>query len=182
MTASVSLTLPYPPGSNEYWVPAPGRGLVPSATAIAYKEALAILLSAQRQLHGPVTIRRLHIHPPRSTCDIDAPFKCLFDALSGFLWSDDNQVKRILDIRMCDPSVADPRVELLVEAERFATPGEAAAHARRKSLARNKAKATRRANRESNVEGAASGPAPTETTQQRLSRLARPAYQPPRRT
>lgn len=182
MTASVSLTLPYPPGSNEYWVPAPGRGLVPSATAIAYKGALAILLSGQQSLHGPVTITRLHIHPPRAACDIDAPFKCLFDALSGFLWSDDNQVKRILDIRMCEPSVSDPRVEISAEAKRYATMEEVTAQALKKAGARKKALATRKANRERRAAASDVGPLPTETTQQRLNRLARPAYQPPRRT
>lgn len=150
--AEVRLVLPYPPSANAYWRAAPGRGLVPSSEATAYKAAVAraAALARVQPLHGPVHLT-LTVYRPRRVGDLDNTLKVLHDALNGVAWLDDEQVVHLEATREDD--AARPRVEIHATAERFATREEAAAHRRARAERSRKARATRNRNRAAKLRG-----------------------------
>lgn len=139
-----TLTLPYPPSANRYWRSAPGKGLVPSAEATAYKRELGRVATGLQPFRGPVRVR-LVVYRPRRSGDLDNCLKLLFDALAFIAWLDDDQVEHITADRGDDP--ANPRVELTIEGGAVATPAEVAAARAKKREAARKRKATRARNR-----------------------------------
>ncbi|RJS19574.1 hypothetical protein DRW03_21315 [Corallococcus sp. H22C18031201] len=153
MTATVRLSLPFPPSANTYWVPARRRGLVPSDEAKAYKAGVArqAALLDLLPLAGPVCLN-LIAYRPRRTGDLDNVLKVLCDSLNGIAWLDDDQVVRIVAER--DDDADAPRVELVATAERYATPEEAAAHRQARAERAAKARATRNRNRAAKARGA----------------------------
>jgi crossover junction endodeoxyribonuclease RusA len=143
---SIRLTLPYPPSANTYWKPAPGRGLVPSDEARRYKAAVAALAQAAGVLPlvGPVRLT-LHAFRPRRVGDLDNVRKVLLDALQDWAYLDDGQVSEDHGYRLDDSK--NPRVEVLLEGEAFATAEEAEAHRRARAERSAKARRTRNRNR-----------------------------------
>lgn len=146
MTARIALTLPYPPSANTYWKPARGRGFVPSAEALRYKAAIATLAKAKGvlPLKGRVCLT-LHAYRPRKVGDLDNLRKVLLDALQGWAFLDDGQVREDHGHLLDD--AAAPRVEVVLEGEAFATAEEAEAHRRARAARAAKARATRNRNR-----------------------------------
>lgn len=147
MSAVTRLVLPLPPSANTYWVPARGRGLVPSKTALAYKRQIATICANVRPLIGNVTLSGI-VFRGRAVGDLGNFLKVLEDALNGYAWLDDRQVvayQRFELSPFTDPS--RPRVELELTGERFATLDEAARHRAAKAETARKARATRNANR-----------------------------------
>ena len=140
MTAIIRLTLPFPPSANRYWRSAPGKGLVPSAEATAYKRQVEQLARGTSPLFGDVRVV-LGVYRPRRTGDLDNSQKVLFDALRGLAFLDDAQVAAISSERFDDP--ANPRVEFIAEGARFATQTEAREHAEKVAEANRKRRATR---------------------------------------
>lgn len=143
MTETLKLILPFPPSANRYWRSAPGKGLVPSAEAEAYKQLVARTAPRNVALFGDVRVV-LNVFRPRRTGDLDNCQKVLFDALRGIAFLDDAQVKAIIAERFDDPG--DPRVELVLKGERFATTSEIDEHARKVAETKRKRRATRRRN------------------------------------
>ncbi|HZI06723.1 MAG TPA: RusA family crossover junction endodeoxyribonuclease [Archangium sp.] len=143
---SIRLTLPYPPSANTYWKPSRGRGLVPSDEAGQYKAAVAAIAKAAGVLPlvGPVRLT-LRAFRPRRVGDLDNVRKVLLDALQGWAYLDDGQVSEDHGYRLEDSK--NPRVEVLLEAEAFATPEEALAHRRARAERSAKARRTRNRNR-----------------------------------
>ncbi len=162
----VRLVLPYPPSANTYWVPARGRGLVPSGEALAYKANVArqVAATSTQPLVGPVRLS-LTAYRPRRVGDLDNTLKVLGDALNGLAWLDDEQVVAIHAERADDAKA--PRVELVATAARHATPEEAAAHRLARAERAAKARATRNRNRAAKAKG--------KTPRKRLEGLATPA-------
>ena len=140
----LELTLPYPPSANSYWRAARGRGLVPSAEALAYKRRVAFAAPKLLAFTGPVRVV-VRAFRPRRIGDLDNVLKVLFDALSGVTWLDDEQVEEVHAHRQDD--AANPRVELEVEGERLATLAEVEAHRDAKREAARKRKKTLALNR-----------------------------------
>ncbi|MBJ6762792.1 RusA family crossover junction endodeoxyribonuclease [Myxococcaceae bacterium JPH2] len=153
MNATLYFSLPYPPSANTYWVPARGRGLVPSDEAKAYKAGVAQGAALRRiqPLAGPVYISVTAFRPRRSG-DLDNVLKVLCDSLNDVAWLDDDQVVTIHAQREDDPK--NPRVEVALLAERYATPDEAAAHRQARAERAAKARATRNRNRAAKARGA----------------------------
>lgn len=149
MSARVSITLPLPPSANEYWKPAPRRGLVPSSAALRYKANVANLFRAAhgRTLFGDVTFSAV-IHFPSRRGDLGNRLKVLEDALNGHAWLDDSQIQQYLAVvRHPDPSPHNPRVERTLIGERFATLHEIVSHRMRAAEAKQKRRATIARNR-----------------------------------
>lgn len=139
------LVLPYPPSANAYWRAAPGRGLVPSDEARRYKAAVALLLAGKLPLTGDVAVN-VHVYRPRRSGDLDNTLKVLLDALgNGQALLDDAQVIRIHACRAED--AANPRVEVLLVGDAFATREQVAELRARKTAANAKRKRTIAANR-----------------------------------
>lgn len=98
MTHSVSLSLPWPPSVNHYWVHS-RNGTFISKKGVAFREEAAVALR-QAKVHEPMEgyLRMaVYLFPPdRRKRDIDNVLKALLDALQyGGLMEDDNQVSRI---------------------------------------------------------------------------------------
>ena len=138
------LELPWPPSSNRYWRASKGRGLVPSDEAIAYKRRVAFLAPKLLTFKGPVRVE-VRAFRPRAIGDLDNVLKVLFDALSGVIWLDDEQVQELAARRFDDPQ--RPRVEIEVEGEELATLAEVEAHRDAKREAAQKRKKTLALNR-----------------------------------
>lgn len=136
-SARIRLTLPYPPSANRYWrtrVAGSGRKAFVqtyvSEEAKAYREAVARICTSAgvKPLAGDVTLT-LDLYRPRKSGDVSNRIKVLEDALIGFAFEDDSQVRGIQAHR--DDDKRSPRVEVLVRPyvrlERLLTEAEAAA-------------------------------------------------------
>lgn len=143
---SVNLILPWPPSANGYWRPYRGRGLVPSDAAKKYKADVARISQARRTLPivGPVRVT-IHAYRPRRVGDLDNCTKVLLDALAGWAYLDDSQVVELHAYRGDDAS--DPRVQVTVEGQQYATQEEVAAWRKAKEERTAKARKTRNENR-----------------------------------
>ena len=179
MSAEVRLELPWPPSVNAFWqIAKRGRVhmLVPTKAALDYKAEVAALNRGRTPLFGRVSIHRIAASAPRASCDIDGFFKALFDSLNGVAWLDDNQVRHISEIDLVAGKT--PGISIDIEGERFATREEVDEHQKAKAERNRKRKATLAktlAAKEAQVLVV-----PGETLEQRLLRLARPAYIPAR--
>ncbi len=145
MSHVLRLTLPYPPSANEYWVPAPGRGLVPSKTSLVYKATVRRLCAGVRPLFGDVVLSGV-VYRPRAVGDLGNRLKVLEDALQGVAYLDDDQVCEYRSLRR-DLDRENPRVELQFEGERECTLAEVADALRARSERTAKTRATRNRNR-----------------------------------
>lgn len=145
MTVVHRFTLPIPPSVRDAWRPAKGRGLVPSREVLEYRATVAQILSGRLPIHGPV-VCELTVYFARDSGDLSNRLKVLEDALEGFAYHDDKQIRGYSRLwREVDP--ANPRVVLRVEGERFATREEARAHRDAKAAANQKRKVTLHRNR-----------------------------------
>jgi crossover junction endodeoxyribonuclease RusA len=143
------ITVPIPPSANEYWVPARGRGLVPSKKAMAYKATVArVCLDAKLvPLLGDVMLRG-EVYQGRDNRDLGNCLKVLEDALEGYAYLNDKQVRRYSDFGFAaetDPK--NPRIELVLCGEAFGTLEDAAAWRLAKAQSSAKRRATRNRNR-----------------------------------
>lgn len=152
LNARLHLTLPVPPSDNAAHKSAPGLGIVRSDAAKQFYASVARLmsLSGKQPLKGLLHVEQLHVYFPRAGCDLGNRLKVLNDALNGWAWLDDLQIEAIDNFRRrIDRN--NPRVELVVAGEAFATAEEArlnrqlrkAREAKRKQGAA-KARATKR--------------------------------------
>lgn len=148
MSAELRLTMPYPPSANEYWKPAPGLGLVPSRKALAYKKRVRALLAATtRPLRGQVVLSGTVYRPLRSG-DLGNRLKVLEDALNGIAFLDDSQICAYRNFEFAPwTDKGNPRVELTLVGEAFASIEEAALSRKAKSDAAKKGRATKARNR-----------------------------------
>ena len=97
-----AMILPWPPSANNY-LRHTARGTYRTPKANAYRDLLALSLcgAGERPLAGPLRVQ-LDCYPPdRRRRDIDNLAKVLFDALTGWVWTDDSQVKE-LRVRLHD--------------------------------------------------------------------------------
>jgi crossover junction endodeoxyribonuclease RusA len=116
----IRLTLPYPPSANRYWRTRVAGGgkkafvqTYPSEDAKAFKQAVAAICAAAqvRPLVGDVTLA-IDLYRPQRTGDVSNRVKVLEDALIGFAFADDAQV-RAVDIQR-DDDKHTPRAEVEV--------------------------------------------------------------------
>jgi crossover junction endodeoxyribonuclease RusA len=150
MTARIRLTLPSPPSANRYWTVAPGRGLVVTSEAQAYKREVAAVVAALGVLPlvGDVIWGPGIWYRPRRAGDAGANrLKVLEDALNGLAYLDDDQIAMYELWRRSDDDPRHPRVELLLQGEAFASPAQAAAHRQRVAELAAKRRETRNRNR-----------------------------------
>ena len=99
----MTLTLPYPPGSNRLWRSVRGRTIL-SAEAIAWKQTAAWQARAVGcpPLAGNVAVQMI-LHPrltkagkaSRTRLDVDGGIKITLDALQGLAYANDKQVTRL---------------------------------------------------------------------------------------
>lgn len=111
----VFFTIPYPPSQNHYIRRGRG-GVYQHPAAVAYKNAVGLLLRAQKvsKVPKPQTVSvTLRFYRPRASGDLDNSFKLPFDACNGLVWDDDSQVKAIHAYQADDKK--NPRVEVVVE-------------------------------------------------------------------
>lgn len=124
MPDSVNLILRTPPTLNHLYVdmvlpPKPPVYMkhrafrVLSKEAKAYKEHVAEVAGGGTPFIGKVWVT-VKWYRPRQIGDIDAPIKIILDAMSGHVYLDDKQVKRLhVD---CLDDKDRPRVEVTIEA------------------------------------------------------------------
>lgn len=172
LSAIVRLVLPLPPSVNDYWFVTPQGNMAPTKAAKEYKRGIAETNPQRFPLVGRVEIDRLHIFPRNANSDIDGFLKCLFDALNGFLWLDDRQVKRVVEWELFPPCAED-RVEVDARGECFASAGQLAEWRAKKEATATKRKATLRAKRVDEAK--------KEAANSDWKRLARPASYPARK-
>lgn len=112
-TKTYSLTLPYPPSTNNLYENTT-RGRRKSECAKQYRIDVQkiLLVEKVRPLLGPVCLT-LHVFRPRKARDLSNCVKALEDALTGFAYQDDKQVVEIY-LRRDDDKV-NPRVEVTVK-------------------------------------------------------------------
>lgn len=145
----LKLVLPFPPSANVFWVPARGRGLVPSHEAIKYKTTIRELGLSHgwRPLVGFVDIAEARFFFPDMRRDFGANcWKVLEDALQGVAYFDD---KQIISYPACRRELdrEDPRVTLTLEGDRVATSQEVADWTKEMAARRMKCKQTLAQNR-----------------------------------
>jgi len=106
-----SFTIPVPPSVNRYWMIANNR-FITTPEARAYKQEIAYKLSSRMQpLTGNVGVNFTVFRPARRG-DLDNYCKCMFDALQGICYENDNQIVEFQAYR--DDDKDNPRVEFLV--------------------------------------------------------------------
>lgn len=126
LNARLILTLPVPPSDNAAHKSAPGIGIVRSDAGKKYFADVARImsLSGKQPLKGLLHVEQLHVYFPQAGCDLGNRLKVLNDALNGWAWLDDLQIDAIDNFRRrVDRS--NPRVELIVSGEEFASEAEA---------------------------------------------------------
>jgi crossover junction endodeoxyribonuclease RusA len=116
----IRVTLPYPPSANRYWRTRVAGGgkrafvqTYPSEEAKAFKAAVAAICAAAgvRPLTGDVTLA-IDLYRPQRSGDVSNRIKVLEDALIGFAFGDDAQVRHV-DIQR-DEDKRTPRAEVEV--------------------------------------------------------------------
>jgi len=90
---SYSLTLPVPPSVNNYYKRG-GHSVYLSQSVLNYRlQVMAICVEQQiTPLEGDVYCS-IFVYRPAQRGDIDNYLKGLFDALNGWAWVDDSQIK-----------------------------------------------------------------------------------------
>lgn len=144
MVGPFVLNLPYPPLLNHAYVPNGRGGKVFSRESKAWHKKVQFQITRLPCVGGQVV---LHIREYRAkdSGDIDAPIKLLLDAMNGWAFLDDKQVKRML-IEQLENDPKNPRVVVQIVGE-FIVGQDVAQAARIKKLAtRQKTRATRRRN------------------------------------
>jgi Holliday junction resolvase RusA-like endonuclease len=138
----VELRLPLPPSKNDYWRSAPGRGLVLTHAALAYKAAIAMQAARERwrALTGPISILRCEVHLPGGG-DLSNRLMALEDALNCHAWLDDAQIGSYDRLVRIEHSHT-PGVLLVLKGERLATADELRAYRAKKALTNQKRKAS----------------------------------------
>jgi crossover junction endodeoxyribonuclease RusA len=153
MTATIRVTLPYPPSANAYWRVGP-RGLYVSEEAKEYKARVARLLEQCRPLVGDVELTGV-FYRPRKSGDLSNRLKVLEDAMNGRAFLDDKQI-HVINIRRDDTQPERARVELVLGGLGFATVDQVAAFRTAAEATTKKRRATVRLNRKVK-EGLAAG-------------------------
>lgn len=114
------ITLPWPPTGNLYWrfIMTKGKNpqpvIVRSRDARKYLEKVSDIFQAAgiRPVLGLVDVTFLLFRPAQRG-DLDNHLKVVLDAMQGFAYYDDNQVRHI-DATLLDDKF-DPRVEVTVK-------------------------------------------------------------------
>lgn len=108
---SITLELPYPVSANRYWRKTGNRTYI-SAEAQQYRKAVALkmALGAYRRPYTAFVELGIYLHPkkpkqrrvgvPTRSMDLDNALKVLIDALQGYVYEDDSQIRRIVAERM----------------------------------------------------------------------------------
>ncbi len=152
MSAFLKLELPWPPSDNEYFKPYAGRrGIGPSEKVIAYKSYVSARYGGSTMvLYGPVWVSG-RLFPAREGCDFFNRNKALWDSLIGIAYLDDRQIQGVMPggEGYCwgPTSHENPRVELTLVGERWATIEEIEGSRMDKLYAKEKARVTRNRNR-----------------------------------
>jgi crossover junction endodeoxyribonuclease RusA len=140
------LVLPMPPSANAYWRAAPGKGLVPSRRALAYKAVVA--MECQRlgvqPLLGDVRLVGT-VYRARATGDLDNTLKVLLDALEGHAFLDDAQVSAIALSRSPGTHRGQARVELELHGAAFASDTQVRAFQEKRAQASGRRRISRNA-------------------------------------
>jgi crossover junction endodeoxyribonuclease RusA len=92
------LTLPQiPPSVNAMYVNVLGKGRVKSAAYRNWMSAARWTIAAQRppMFVGPVLVSIDVEKPKRCRSDVDNRTKAILDCLTGLVWKDDSQVRRV---------------------------------------------------------------------------------------
>jgi len=135
MSASASVTLPYPVSANRYWrsYGRGGRAIVTlSAEAAEYKARAAIAWGAEKPIAGRIALH-VRLYPARPQdwakraaqspgawddsvrcLDLDNALKVLIDALKGRAYDDDRQIWAIYAERMT-PDEFGARVHITIK-------------------------------------------------------------------
>lgn len=139
------LVLPYPPSANQYWRIVPRRGLVPSDEAKRYRTTVAMMLIRCRALLGELVVSGT-VYRPQASGDLSNRLKCMEDCLQGLAYLDDGQIAEYRSLRR-DVDKLNPRVELEIWGERWATRAEVEEHRNAKRAANVQRKKTMAENR-----------------------------------
>lgn len=107
------LVLPYPPSANRYWRVYRGRA-VKSPEARAYQLETAKRLKGMVPVSGVQVAVRIDVYRPAKRGDLDNSLKVVLDAIQGFAYLNDKQVRVIIATQHDDK--ARPRVEVDVRA------------------------------------------------------------------
>jgi crossover junction endodeoxyribonuclease RusA len=119
MNRIITLTLPYPPGTNNIYrsLVLPGKKMpirVKTGQAKSYHTQVKQICTAERvrPFIGPVTVN-IDVYRPRRVGDLDGTFKIVFDSLKGWAFEDDKQIEEIYAKRHDDK--LHPRVEITIQ-------------------------------------------------------------------
>lgn len=107
-----TLVLAYPPSANRYWRYERGR-IHRSDEADTYIRQVQLVCMVQRitPLAGDVCLS-VDFFRPAKRGDLDNSLKVLIDALRGFVYFDDKQIREIHAMRLDDKN--DPRALVVV--------------------------------------------------------------------
>jgi crossover junction endodeoxyribonuclease RusA len=108
----MKITLPYPPSSNRYWRWVKTH-FTRSAEAKKYIEYVGWEFQS-RDLHpvqGEISVT-MHLFRPAKRGDLDNRIKIVLDAMQGFAYINDNQIREIHAVLHDDK--AHPRLEVEV--------------------------------------------------------------------
>lgn len=109
----MTVTLPYPPSTNNLYANVRGRRVL-SREGRAYKHAAATLALAAglRPVDCLVSVT-IDLYRPAKRGDIDNSLKSVFDSLTGVAWIDDSQVCEV-HARRHDTDKANPRAVVTI--------------------------------------------------------------------
>lgn len=156
---SLSIVLPMPPSANRYWRAAPGRGMVPSREALAYKALVARRCAGLLPVAGRIAY---HVRAAglRANADLGNVEKILSDALNGIAWLDDSEIDTIrLERDRAPERPPEPYVAIEVRGDRQVSREERDAYVRRRQETAAKRRQTLRRNRATKRQGLVPTPA-----------------------
>lgn len=100
------VSIPFPPSVNHYWRNVGGRTYI-SERGKTYRQAVGVACFGMQPLTGDVAVIIEVTAPDRRRRDLDNLLKASLDALSGWLWHDDDQIAD-LHIRWAPERVKKP--------------------------------------------------------------------------
>jgi len=80
--------------AHAHWVRSCGWGMRPAnrASVIVYPRPVGVALSLEFALPRPTRLPKRRVVPPTTKPDLDKLCRCVKDALTGVIWTDDAQV------------------------------------------------------------------------------------------
>lgn len=110
---AIAIILPVPPSVNRrYVVSKSGSIMLTEETRVYMEHVKAICISQDLQaLEGDLVVT-IDVFAPNKRTDVDNYLKAPLDALQGYAYGNDNQVKRIVVTRYVDKQ--NPRLEVSV--------------------------------------------------------------------